>query len=116
MSRVIQCFFDVDMRCLHEGLAALARAREVDVDRLEPGEFVLFLNAKKDRLKLYAPRHVLGYYRARTGERINLNTIPFIPQAFGATGRIDYDAALKKALEAQFARKGRKEKAHEQKR
>jgi hypothetical protein len=103
--RVIQCFFDVDMRCAHDGLAVLAKVQKIDVAKLDAGEYVIFINTAKNRLKMFAPGGVVAYYRAHGGERINLNTIPLIPRAFNATGRIDYDKALREVLEKQLAKR-----------
>lgn len=99
--RVVRCFLNADMRNGHEGLRLVAAKEKIDVDKLAPGEFVVFVNAAKDRLKIYTHSRVLAYQHQK-GVRINLKTIAEIPRAFAATGRIDYDKALKTTLEKEL--------------
>lgn len=106
--RVLQCFFNADLRNGHEGLQQIATEAGLDVGKLSPGQYVIFVNAKRDRLKLYAANHVVAYYKAPAGQSINLLTIQEIPRAFMSTGRIDYDVALKAAIEKTMERRARR--------
>jgi hypothetical protein len=97
-AKVIQCFFDADMRNGHLGLAAIAKKDKIDVEQIEPGQYVVFLNSAKNRLKLYAANGIVAYYY-KPGMKIDLHVISEIPRAFLGSGRLDYDAALRKTLE-----------------
>lgn len=99
--RVIRCFLASDMRNGHLGLASLAKEAGVNVDKLEPGEYVAFVNSARDRLKVYAHNNVVAYFYKK-GTAIDLRAIAGIPQAFGGSGKMDYDAALKKTLEREL--------------
>lgn len=105
MNQVTQLFLGTDMRCGHEGLEKIAKKRGVNVSKIEAGTFIVFINAGKDRLKLYAANNVIAYYKTRKGERLELGTIPLILRAFNSTGRIDYDAALKETIEKHLSRR-----------
>ena len=103
-SRALQVFLNADFRCAHEGLALIAKSHKIDVSKLEIGEYLIFVNTAKDRLKLYAANNVVAYLKLKTG-KIDLRTIQLIPQAFNGSGRIDYDAALKEVIDRELARK-----------
>lgn len=98
MARALQLFLNSDLRCGHEGLAAIAKRQEIDVEKLERGEFVIFINALKNRVKLFTANNVIAYLQLKTGS-IDLRTIALIPQSFNASGKIDYDSALKEVIE-----------------
>lgn len=108
--RVIQIFFKADLRCQHDGLAQIAKLKGVDVTKIKPGEFVVFVNAAKNRLKLFAANGVVAAWRARAGQEINMLAIAEIPAAFAATGELKYSDALKAAIEKQLAKKEEKKK------
>ena len=50
--RVLQVFLHADMRNGHEGLAIMAKEQGIDVSKLEPGQYVVFVNGANDKLKL----------------------------------------------------------------
>ena len=95
---IVQCFFGADLRAGHEGLAKLARKHDLNVSTLAPGQYVIFINSHKDKLKLYAASNVIAYLRLERGRKIDLNAIREIPRVFQGRGRLDYDAALKEAI------------------
>lgn len=99
-NRILQVFFDVDLRNGHEGLREIAKKAKVDVENLKEGEFLIFLNTRKDKVKVYASNDVYAYYRSPTG-RIQLEAIRHIPNAFNGTS-----INMEKALTAVFAEKG----------
>jgi hypothetical protein len=104
MSKLIQIFLNADLRCSHDGLSKLARDNNIKVEDLLPGEFVLFINSNMNRLKLYTANQVLAYLRLKTG-RIDLRAIQLIPQSFQASGKLQYDEALKEVIEKHMGRK-----------
>lgn len=104
--RVAQVFLNVDFRNQHEGLAAVARKAGLDPAKLQPGQFVVFLNSKKDRIKLYGAHNVVAYHKSET--RIDMTVLPRIIQAFNRHGTIDYDSVLRQRLTEVLARKPRR--------
>lgn len=109
-SRVVQVFLGTDLRCTHLGLALIAKQHKINVEKLEPGEYVLFLNNDKNKLKLYAANHIVAYLRLPDNQKLDMKTIQLIPRAFQGSGRIDYDKALKQVLEEALAKKQRGQK------
>lgn len=107
MIRALQIFLGADMRNGHEGLAALAKKEKIDVAKLEAGQFVIFINNEKNKIKLYGAHNVVAYLKWNNG-RIDMRTIQLIPQAFNASGRIDYDVILKEVIEKELGRVKRK--------
>lgn len=105
MARAIQIFLNCDLRCCHEGLAEVAKKNKIDVKKLNPGEFVIFINASKNRLKLYTANNVIAYLKLQENQKIDLRVIALIPQAFEATGKINYDENLKKVIEKELSKK-----------
>jgi hypothetical protein len=106
-SKVLQVFLGTDLRCTHLGLAEIAKRNKVDVEKLIPGEYVLFLNNDKNKLKLYAANHIVAYLRLPGNQKLDMKTIALIPRAFHGSGRIDYNKALKEVLEEALRKKGR---------
>lgn len=102
--RIVRVFLNADLRCGHDGLAALAKKESIDVKKLPPGEYVIFLNAAKDRVKVYAASNVVAYHRSESG-RLEMAAIARIPQAFTASGHLDYSKALRATLEQALAKK-----------
>lgn len=101
MSTIRRVFLDVDMRNSHDGLNAVAIKNHIHPDSLEPGDFLVFLNTEKNKIKILTANGVMAYYRSPHG-KLELGVIRLIPQAFKASGRIDYDASLKQVIEANF--------------
>lgn len=104
MARALQIFLNADLRNSHIGLAEMAKKSKIYVEKLEPGEYIIFVNAGKNKLKLYAAHNVVAYLRLERGT-IDLRTISLIPQAFNGTGRIDYNAVLKEVIETELGKK-----------
>lgn len=97
-SRIVQCFLNADLRSGHVGLAKLARKHALDVQQLGAGEYVVFINAAKNKLKLYAANNVIAYYRSPSRGVIDLRVVANLPRVFTGTS-IRYDEALKTVLE-----------------
>lgn len=98
MSKIVRCFFDTHMGLAHDGLREVAKRQHLDLDKLAEGEFVVFINTSKDRLKVFATRNTFAYWRATKGVKLDLNVIREIPSIF--TGKVigSYDNALEQAL------------------
>lgn len=106
MARALQIFLNADLRNGHEGLEILAKKEKIKISTLMPGEYVIFINSSKDKIKLYAAHNVIAYLKLPRG-KIDLRTISLIPQAFNASGRIDYDELLKEVIEREFSKRNR---------
>lgn len=106
-NRVLQVFLNADLRCSHDGLREIAKKGGLDVKDLQPGQYIVFLNAAKDRLKLYAANNVVAYMKQPDGGKIDPRMIAELPRAFNGT-TINYETAIKEALMKIFARRGRK--------
>lgn len=103
-SKILRVFLGADLRCSHDGLNEIAKSNGIEVGTLTPGNFVIFINSKKNMLKLYAANNVIAFLKLKSGT-IDLRTIAKIPEAFKASGKIDYDSALKKIIEEHLTKK-----------
>lgn len=103
--RVIQCFLNTDLRNGHDGLSVIAKGSGINVTALQPGQYVVFINTAKNKLKIYTANNVVAFFRATSGQPIDLNTIRLIPLAFRSNGHLDYDRALKQVIEQALYRR-----------
>lgn len=111
--RVIQYYSNVSMSNGHDGLTQLVMDSQKNVradnrlypSQLEPGQYLVFTNKARDKMKVLAANNVLAYVRLPKGERIDLRTIQYIPHAFTARGSVNYDEALKRVVEQAMAQK-----------
>ncbi len=110
MSRVLHVIEETDMRCRQEGLLDQAKKKNgVRADELKPGDIIVFLNTKKDRLMVLTmlPEAesvgFLGYYRSPHG-RVPPEAIEFIPRALGSDG-FQMNKAIRSGLEKLLAKK-----------
>ncbi len=102
--RVLQVFLNADLRNGHDGLELIAKERGVDPKLLKPGQFIVFINSNKDKVKVFASYGVVAYLKQPHG-KLDLSIISRIPEAFRASGRIEYDSTLKESLEERLARR-----------
>jgi hypothetical protein len=101
-NRIVRCFLDADLRCSHDGLAKIAKDSKVNVRDLESGEYAVFVNSARNKVKVYAHGEVLAYLRLPRGRSVDLRVIQHIPAAFNGK-TINYDSALAKMLESKMA-------------
>ena len=95
-----QVFLDVSMVNRHIGLSRTAKDAGIDVTKLEPGEFVMFINPKRTKIALYGAHGSLTYIQSKgTHQPISWLILKHLPEIFNGTA-FDYDAALKPWLEA----------------
>lgn len=100
-NKILHVYKDVDFRMQHPGLKALMGNKN-----LKPGEHVIFLNRKMNRIKVMSKGDVLTYKVSERG-RLDMDMIRHIPETFGA-GDFTMREALKKAILLKLAKKGRK--------
>ncbi len=99
MIKVLRIFLYTDMRLAHDGLTALAKEEDINLETMQQGEFVMFMNTNLTRMKLFTCNGILAYMRSPTGKPMDLRAVAAIPKAFMATGKIEYDKSLEKMLE-----------------
>lgn len=97
MSQVLQVFLDSDLRAGHIGLSKKARQAGHSTDSLDPGQFLVFVNTKRNRMKVYAARQIIAYIQTPKGEHVDLRTIQHIPNVFRG-GQVDYSKAIKEVV------------------
>lgn len=94
---IVQCFLNTDMRNMHNGLAKIAKKHGIETQTLEAGQYVVFINSAKTKIKIFASNDTISYTRS-SGGRLQMEAIQNIPRCFGGS-RFNYDEALKLVLE-----------------
>lgn len=95
--RILQIFLDSDFRMAHDGLTEVAKKNGVDVAKLEPGNYVVFVNHALNRVKLFAAGDTIAYKRLRTGQKLDVRVLQYIPEVFNGR-HLDLDKGLEKLL------------------
>lgn len=96
---IVQTFLNVNLMKSHRGLRYLADEFGINLDQLKPGQFVAFMNRKRNRIKLYAAGSMYVYLMIRDEEGvIDEQSIKMIPKAFGSDIDIDITPAILAAL------------------
>lgn len=93
---ILRIVFNADLRCSHEGLALIAKDLKINVDKLDIGEYIVILNAKKTLIKIYAAGNVIAFYKSPHGQ-INVKTLKLIPKYFNGRA-LQYDDALSEII------------------
>lgn len=110
--RLHQVFLDADLRYQLPGLKIIMEKEKLRYDLMDPGLLIVFVNRKKDFIKVIAcngtPSPVLAQYRTGKVIRNLIPVIQFIPQAFRQNGILDLDRALALSLEKHFPQHGQK--------
>lgn len=110
-TRTIQVFLNADCRLMIPGLVALCKRHKIAVEEKVRGQLVVFLNTARNYLKVIAcngtPSPVLACYRLPRGSVHDLSIIAEIPAAFNQHGEVEFDVALRRALEKHLAKKRR---------
>lgn len=101
MNRIIRVFLNVDMRNQHTGLTNVALRENISLKKLKLNEHVIFINNKKNRLKMFSSNGLLSYLKSDKGA-LNLNLIEQIPRCFNENETINWTKAQRLALEKQF--------------
>lgn len=101
MNRIVRYFPDADMRGQHLALSTVALKVKIHTDELKSGEFLVFVNRKRDKLKMYTGGNVVAYLKMPQGQRIDPAVIRNLPKHFSGAG-INYDAAMKETMQEQF--------------
>lgn len=96
--KLIQIFKNTDLRGGHKWLAEIAKNHRLNVADLKPGQMVVFVNRAQTQMKTYAAGNsIVHTKKVGRGQRIDMETIKFLPMIFDQNG-IDYNEALKRRL------------------
>jgi hypothetical protein len=105
--KALHVFLGVDMRKSHDGLILLAKNKKIDLTKLPDETAAVFISANKLRIKTYSYNHIVGYLRANSYRPFDLSAIDEFPRAFDKSGMMNYNKALKAALEKKLHTKGK---------
>lgn len=101
--RIVRVFMDVHMGYGHRGLSKVARESDVEIDTLDRGEMIVFLNRKQDAMKVYTAGNTVAHIKMPQGGRIDLRVIKLLPTFFSG-GEVRYQSALKRHLKQKLLR------------
>lgn len=96
--RVMQVFFNVNMAKQHGGLREIMAENGIDPDEIAPTQYVVFVNHRRDKVKLYAAKGVLAYVRL-DGRELTMEALTEIPKAFRGSPNINANQTLLTAIE-----------------
>lgn len=89
---------NVDHRARHDGLAlTIKKHTGINIDTLEPGQFVLLMNTERTILSLYGPNRVLVQQKLRHPVSTEA-ALRELPRIFLQDKTLDYDQALRDFL------------------
>lgn len=104
---LVAAISNVSMGFGHDGLKLVAKKFGFNTDKLEDHQLILFINTKRDKLKLLGAKGtILGYIKMPGSRSLPAGAVQFIPQTFAGKGHIDVDAAIHKYLETKLAKRG----------
>jgi hypothetical protein len=96
--QIVQVVLNSDLRSGHLGLTKAAKGLGISTEKLEPGQYVVFVNTAQNRVKLYTSNQIIAYWKVEKGRRVDLNTLRLIPYAFRSKGSLQYDGLLRETL------------------
>ena len=96
MNKLVRYVPDADLRKGYTGLSETA-----PLAKLKRGEFVVFVNRRRDKLKMCTEKDMVLYLRMPSGERIDPKTIQFLPECFEGSV-IYYNKAVEKSLKKYY--------------
>lgn len=99
MNRIIRYFPNSDLRAAHQGLSKAARENGVDLNKINIGEFLLFVNRKQTMFKMLTQSGMLVSYRSE--HRLNPGIFVLVPKYFSGS-TFNYTGALREALTRDF--------------
>lgn len=97
MSKIVRVFLDTNMGNGHRGCLKIAKKSKIDLRKLAPGEYAVFINKRRTIVKMFATNEVLAHYK---GPKIDLAAVQHLPNYF-SHGQIDVDAALERVWRKQ---------------
>lgn len=94
MARLAHFFLDVDMRQGHAGLVKLVTKKKIKVVE---GEYVIFLNGKRNIIKMFCGSEAALLHYKKDGRVIDPRIIPILP-SFCEGKTMNIDGALREHL------------------
>lgn len=101
MNKILRYFPDSDLRGQHLSLSIQASRAGLNVNSLGAGDFLVFVNRKRDKVKLFASGNVVAYLKMPDGKKLDPRVIQYLPRHFNGS-KINYDAAMTDVLKKQF--------------
>lgn len=95
-SRVVQIIVNSDMRTWLKGLTKTMHSEGIDPATLEPGQYVIFINNAKTKMKFFCANGVIAYLNNDT-KPITRAHLSAVPAAFKGA-----DLSFGEALEAEL--------------
>lgn len=77
--------------------------RKLEVDTLEPGEFIALINRDQNAVKLVGRSNLVTYQRMPQGQKVHPAAIALIPRYFNGK-ELDLGKACEEAIRADFAK------------
>lgn len=100
--KIVAAIANVSMASGHDGLMQIARKLKYKPEAMEAGSVLLFINKKRDKLKMLdLSGTVLGYVKMKSGRQMPLEAIQYISQTFSG-GQIDIDRAIAEFIKARM--------------
>ncbi len=94
-NKILRVFTDVHMGLGHAGLTAYAAKHDVHTKKLVPGEHLVFINKKVDKMKIYSAENIVSY--KWDSRRLEMGALSHFNECFGAEG-FEYTNALRKVI------------------
>ncbi len=94
--------FNSDLRSAHAGLTAQAkRLKLTPPEELAPGEFLVFINRRKNAAKLFAAGNCVVHFKTPDDRAMNPKCIRLIPKYFNGK-EFKYDEALEEVVRKEW--------------
>lgn len=85
----------------HLGLSKIAAREGVNISKLDPGEYVIFVNKAQTALKMFCMGRVIAHLKMPEGTKLDSRVIALLPRFFNGKS-IDYDSAIRRVLQAEL--------------
>lgn len=106
--KIILAVSNVSMNLGHDGLNKIAGKFGVEFENLQPGDCALFLNTQRDKLKIVGAKGiVLGYLKMPKGQRMPLEAVQYVSQAFSSDGTVNLDKAIRTHVAEKLLKRGK---------
>lgn len=109
MREVKQAFLNVGMGNRFDGLAAIAKKAGIELSKLSPDSYLVYVNSARDKIAMLVgpqipgKKQTMAYVRLERGRKIDLRVIQEIPKAFDGRS-LNYDKALGLAIDKALAK------------
>lgn len=103
-NKIVGYVMGISMHLSHDGLkeVALTQRPKIDLEKLNPGEFVLFSNNAFTAVKIFGSGNTFIYHRAKANRTLNPRALMHAVECFDGV-EFAYPQALAKAIEEQLS-------------